>query len=47
MSDEGVAFVRLGELGGEIAAGAILKLKFDNFWVVELRARSVDGLGGL
>jgi hypothetical protein len=29
MSDDGVAFVRLGELGGEIAAGAIVKLSFD------------------
>jgi hypothetical protein len=26
MSDEGVAFVRLGELGGEIAAGAIVNI---------------------
>jgi hypothetical protein len=26
MSDDGVAFVRLGELGGDIAAGAIVEI---------------------
>jgi hypothetical protein len=32
MSDDGVALERLGELGGEIAAGAIVMLSFDDIW---------------
>jgi hypothetical protein len=39
MSDDGVALLRLGELGGEIAAGAIVIVVFGQvFVIVELIA---------